>query len=666
MLSSFNRILFVTVLFCFPVNAQILTPKMVVDMKTVASVSIQPQGDYIAYTLRMQRGAHEKPGGARSELWVVASSGGDARAYVSRPHSVSSIGWTPDGKTITFISLRESVNKHRQVYAIPLNGGEAKQLSHAPRSISGYALSPDGKQLAYSMLDEEPKDEQEAKKTGFDQLVVDTWSRVRRIYAEDLYGGKMHFVTQSDLHVWDFRWTPDGKSIIYRASERPFSDDNYLYTDNYIVSAKGGEGELIHDTVGKVGLASMSPDGKYTAWLGAVSFNDAYTGSLFILASGGGSPKNLLQGFEGNGSSFTWKDSKTILLTTFEKTRTYLYEVSIPGGKMKRLRGAGGPVFGGVSLSKDGKKYTATGNDADHPNEVYAGTSDGKILQRLTHSNPELEGMQFGEQETISWKGPDDLVIYGVLVKPVNYNPAEKYPLQVQIHGGPETIRLDGWNTFYSRYGQLLAQRGYMVLIPNYRGSLGRGVAFTKEQHNDFMGKEFEDILAGIDYLIDQNMADPERIGIGGGSYGGYASAWAATKHSDRFKASVVFVGISNQISKGGMSDNPAENAIVHWNFWTYDNFDLVWDRSPLKHVKNAKTPTLILHGERDRRVPLNQAYELYRGLKYVKVPTELIVYPREGHGNRERAHQLDLCRRALEWYDKYLKEKAKATSYVP
>ena len=466
----------------------------------------------------------------------------------------------------------------------------------------------------------------------------------------------LHNLTYTTLHVWDFRWTPDNTRIIYRASERPFSDDNYLSTDNYIVSADGGDGTFVYDTEGKLGLASMSPDGRHTAWLGTVSLNDPYAGSMFVLSDDGDSPTNVLQGFEGNGSSFTWKDNQTILLATFEQTRTYLYEVSIPADQLTRVRGDTGPVFSGVTLSKDGTCYAAVGNTADHPNEVYTGTSDGKTFTRLTHSNPEWQEMRFGEQETVSWVGPGGLVVYGVLVKPVNYDPVEKYPLQVQIHGGPESVLLDGWNTLHDRYVQLLAQRGFMVLLPNYRGSLGRGVAFTKGHHNDFMGEEFGDILAGIDYLIDQGLADPERVAIGGRSYGGYTAAWAATKHSDRFKASVVVSGISNQISKGGMSDNPAENAVVHWNFWACDDFDLVWDRSPLKHVKNSTTPTLILHGAQDRRVPINQAHELYRGLKYVSVPTELIIYPREGHSFRERAHQLDSCRRALDWYATHVK----------
>ena len=162
-------------------------------------------------------------------------------------------------------------------------------------------------------------------------------------------------------------------------------------------------------------------------------------------------------------------------------------------------------------------------------------------------------------------------------------------------------------------------------------------------------------MLAGIDYLIELGYADPERVGVGGGSYGGYTSAWATTKHSDRFEAAVVFAGISNQISKIGMTDTPAENALVHWNLWHYDDWELVWDRSPLAHIHNANTPTLIGHGERDERVPTGQAFELYRALKYLDVSTQLVIYPREPHGLRERAHQVDWNRRVLSWYERYL-----------
>ncbi len=648
-------LIFALIWLAQPARAQQLTPEMVVDLKIVTAVAMQPQGEYVAYSLRVPRGADEKPGGAYSEIWVVPARGGDARPFTHKPVSAYAPGWTPDGHMITFLSRRPAYNKHVQVYAIPLTGGEARQLSHAPRSISRYALSPDGQWLAYTMRTEEPAEVRSRKKQGFDHLIEDTWTQFTRLYVENLKTGESHLVTEDSVSVWAFKWTPDSKSLMYRASKRPFTDDSYMFTDLYIVPREGGPGKLIYDTDGKLGVFHMSPDGRTIAWLGAVDFSDPYPGSLFIIPADGGQPKNLTEGYQGTAISFVWKDAKTILLTTIEKTRTYLYEVAIPSGKMKKRFGDQGPIFRGISLAKDGKTFAMAANTPTHPYEVYWGKTRGGALKRLTDSNPLLKQVQFGEQETLSWKGPDDWTIYGVLIKPVGFTPGKKYPLQVQVHGGPESAYLDGWNTSYSTLAQILAQRGFMVLMPNYRGSIGRGVAYAKGDHRDLMGKEFEDILAGIDYLIEKGLVDPERVGIGGGSYGGYTSAWAATKHSQRFKAAVVFAGIANQISKAGMTDTPVENATVHWNVWLYDNMELVWDRSPIKHIRHAQTPTLIAHGQRDLRVPTGQAYELYRGLKYMKVPTQLVIYPREPHGLRERAHQIDFCRRALEWYQTYL-----------
>ncbi|MFQ5627418.1 MAG: alpha/beta fold hydrolase [bacterium] len=658
-----SKSILLVLLFIFTVtrlsNAQHLTPEMVVDLKVVTSVAMQPQGELIAYSLRVPRSADDGRGGSFSEIWVVPTRGGEARQFTQKPVSAFAPAWTPDGQQITFLSRRPSYDKNTQVYAISAAGGEAVQLSHAPRSISSYALSPDGKRLAYRMRDAEPDEIQKQKKMGFDQQVEDTWTTITRVHVENLETGESHLVTKDDVHVLAFSWSPDGKQILYRASERPFTDDRYMFTDNYVVSADGGSGKLIFDTDGKLGNPAFSPDGKHIAWLGATSFNDPATGSLFVTAANGGTPKNLMEQFPGTAVAFAWKDAQTVYVNTIEKTHTFLYEANIQNGKMKKIAGGNNPVFRGLSISKDGKSFATVGNTPGHPNEVYAAMNGGR-LSHLTNSNPELQSMPFGQQETISWKGRDGLEIFGVLVKPVGFEAGKKYPLQVQVHGGPESAYLDGWHTSYSTLVQLLAQRGFVVLMPNYRGSTGRGVEFSKGDHNDLMGEEMHDNLAGIDHLIQLGLVDENRVGIGGGSYGGYTSAWAATKHSDRFKAAVVLYGIANQVSKAGVTDTPVENAIVHWNVWLYDNMDLVWDRSPIKHIRNAKTPTLIAHGERDLRVPTGQSFELYRGLRHMKVPTELVIYPREPHGLRERAHQLDFCRRALRWYERYLKEETK------
>jgi dipeptidyl aminopeptidase/acylaminoacyl peptidase len=637
-----------------PLSAQ-LTSEQVVDLKLVTSVSMHPSGEYVAYTLRVPRGADEERGGSYTEIWVVPTRGGEPRRYTSKPVSAFDVGWSPDGAMITFRARRESHDAHTQVWGMMLGGGEAERISQAARNVGDYAFSPDGSKLAYTMRDAVPDEVLAARRQGYDQRVIDTWDGITRLYVQDLTTGEHNLVTEDDLHVWSFAWAPDGNALLFRGSERPFTDDGYMFTDYYTVPATGGSSTVVHDTEGKLAGGKVSPDGRYVGWLGAVSLNDPASGSLFVIPAGGGAPVNLTEGYEGTAVAFAWKDGQTILLNTIERTRTYLYEVAVPGGRMRALRGSDGPIFRGVSLSDDGRSFATVCSTPAHPNELCVGSGNGRSLERITVSNPELANMTFGEQESISWTGPDGWEITGVLIMPVGFREGTAYPLQMQVHGGPESAYLDGWNTSYSTLAQMLAQRGIMVFMPNYRGSTGRGVEYAKGDHDDPMGKEFADMLAGIDHLVEQGHVDPDRVAVGGGSYGGYTAAWATTKHSDRFQAAVVFAGISNQISKIGVTDTPAENALVHWNFWHYDNWELVWDRSPLAHIHSANTPTLIGHGERDRRVPTGQAFELFRALKYVGVETQLVIYPREPHGLRERAHQVDWNRRILAWYERHL-----------
>jgi dipeptidyl aminopeptidase/acylaminoacyl peptidase len=252
--------------------------------------------------------------------------------------------------------------------------------------------------------------------------------------------------------------------------------------------------------------------------------------------------------------------------------------------------------------------------------------------------------------------------IEGVLTYPVNYQKDIKYPLLLQIHGGPESVSAYGWNTRAVYPVQLYATNGYFVLEPNYRGSQGRGVSFAKGDHRDLAGNEFEDVLAGIDYLINKGLVDGNRVGTGGFSYGGYFSAWAATKHSNRFKAAMMGAGISNWISFSNTTDILYENSNVHWNCWWYDNMELYWNRSPLAHINSAKTPTLIIHGDADDRVPISQATEMYNALKIKGVTTQMVTYKRQPHGIHEREAQIDYMNRTLDWFDAHVKSKTPVT----
>jgi dipeptidyl aminopeptidase/acylaminoacyl peptidase len=331
--------------------------------------------------------------------------------------------------------------------------------------------------------------------------------------------------------------------------------------------------------------------------------------------------------------------------------------VPAAGGQVARVFGGGSEIFGAVSFDARRQGFAAAASTTAHPAEVFVVNVRNRTAQRLTTHNPWLSQVALGAQETISWAGAEGMRIEGVLVRPAGFQEGRRYPLAVLPHGGPEGVDLNGWTTNPLYPAQVLAGRGYVVLLPNYRGSGGRGVAFAQGDHRDLGGREFDDVLLGIDHLAALGIVDRDRVGISGTSYGGYFSAWAATRHSDRFRVAIPFAGLTHWTSFMYTTDIPYEMSVTHWDLWCHENVGLCWDRSPVAHVTNARTPTLIGHGLVDDRVHPEQSIELYNALRLQDVPVELVLYPREPHGLRERAHQLDYMRRITDWMDRYLQQ---------
>ncbi|MFW5762362.1 MAG: alpha/beta hydrolase family protein [Cyclobacteriaceae bacterium] len=277
--------------------------------------------------------------------------------------------------------------------------------------------------------------------------------------------------------------------------------------------------------------------------------------------------------------------------------------------------------------------------------------------KRLTDSNPWLKDETLGQQEVVRYKTEDGTEIEGILMYPLNYREGQKYPLITVVHGGPEAHYDNGWLTYYSSPGQMATPLGYAVFYPNYRGSTGRGEAFAKMSQRDLAGAEFDDVVAGVDYLIAEGIVDETKVGVTGGSYGGYATGWLSTRYSDKFAAGVMFVGISNNISKWGTSDIPEELFLVHSRKRVWDDYDFFLERSPIFYAGQAKTPLLIMTGAEDTRVHPSQSIELYRHIKVrTDTPVRLVLYPGEGHGNRNSTARLDYTLRQLRWFGKYLK----------
>lgn len=649
------------VVLVVPVAAQdaVLTPERILTIRQVTDAQIAPGGEQVLLQISRPRTAAERPGGAISEIWIMNASGGEPTRFTTNDEGDRVPQWSPDGRTIAFLSRRPG-SDFTQVYLIPASGGEARRLTDAPNHVGSFKWSRDGSQIAYTVTDPKTKEEVETERQGKDWTVVDRNYKHMRLYAAEVATGKSRLVTESDMTVYDFDWSPDDTRFVVMAAPTPTVDDSFMRLSIQTVPASGGKPTLVAKTAGKLSHPRWSPDGTWIAWLGATQMSDPYAGSVFVAPAGGGTAQNLVADWEGTATWLGWLPGQgsTIVFVGAERQDTKVYTLSVADKRRQLVDTGHVSVLNALSFTRDGRKLAFAASTPVHPNEAFVADVTSSGATRLTTLNPQLKDVQLGAQEIVRWKARDGWEIEGVLVKPVGYREGQRYPVIMQPHGGPEGVDLNGWNGTYSRWGQMLAGRGYAVFYPNYRGSIGRGPAFAMADHRDLMGKEFQDMLDGLDHLVKIGIADPDRIGVGGGSYGGYTSAWAATYGSERFRAAVMWMGISNWISMTGTSDIFLENSTVHWNLMMYEgkNYDIYWERSPLRHIQKANTPTLIVHGAADPRVPITQSEEMYTALKWKGVPVEFVRYPREGHGVSERAHQEDFMNRVIGWFDKYVK----------
>lgn len=639
-------------------HAQGISIEQVVDLQAVTAAELSPDGRQVAFTVTRMRGAEDAPGGAYTELWVVPAAGGTPRAIVSAPRTASLPKWSPDGQWLAFVA-RLDADPQTQVYAVPAAGGDPRPLTRSPTGVTSFAFSPSGDRLAYTALEPEAPELAQRRQRGFDMTVWGEFPRHMRLWMQPATGGTPTAVTPASITVRSYIWTPDGQRLTLQVTDGTGADDDEMNRRLVIVPATGGTPALLVATPGKLGSMAWSPDGSRLAFLSATARNDPIAQSIYVVNRGGSGLALLTPGLEAQVDQVGWMDGRTLWFTAVHSTKTRLNRMSAAGGAIERIAGGGAEIFRAVSFDQRLQTFAIAANTAQHPAEVYRGEVRGGGLTRLTRHNTWLDNVQLGRQETIEWRGLDSLRLEGVLVYPVGYREGNRYPLAILPHGGPEGVDLDGWTTRSLYPAQLLAGMGYVVLLPNYRASGGRGVEFSKADHRDLGGREFDDVIAGIDHLASRGIVDANRVGISGTSYGGYFAGWAATRHTDRFKAAAFFAGISNWTSFTGTTDIPHEMSLVHWDLYWWDNPGQYWDRSPLAFINQANTPTLVATGMADERVHPAQALEFHQALRLKGVPTELVLYPRQPHGLRDRAHQVDFMERLGRWFDTYLKGEA-------
>lgn len=649
-------------------------------IRRVMELELSPDGKQVAYTLLVpRRPGADADGTAWEELHLVDVEGGASRAYVHGEVNVSKIRFSPDGRWLTYLAKRGK-DKESALWAVPLAGGESRKLLGFKEAILDYRFSPDGHRLAFLAQQPQEKSVQKRTEKGYRQQVLEEDWRHRRVWMAPAPSmepsgwaprsagprqapGEAPQALEIEGSVFALDWSPDGKTLALAIAPRPLIDDEYMLRRVQIVDADTGARRAVLANPGKLGRFAFSPDGRHIAMISAADAGDPREGRLFVAASAGGALTDLLPHLEGHVVDFAWQDGATLMFLADQGVESFLGEVGLAGGKSKihLMSGSSRPVMEQLRLAGRRGWIALLGQSPEAPAEVYGWKAGRSGVQRLTESNPWLKDVALARQEVLTYPARDGLELEGILLHPLVQGSRVPAPVILMVHGGPESHVRNGWVSSYSQPGQLAAGRGYAVFYPNYRGSTGRGVAFSKLSQGDAAGKEFDDLVDAVDSLIERGIADEDRVGVTGGSYGGYATAWCATRYSHRFRAGVMFVGLSNKLTQPLTTDIPFEDLSVHSLEPVWDRWEFNLERSPLYHAKQARTALLIAGGTEDSRVEPSQSLQLYRALKLMgQAPVRYVRYPGEKHGNQRAAARDDYTRRLIGWMDHFLIEGRK------
>ncbi|MXO91890.1 S9 family peptidase [Pontixanthobacter aquaemixtae] len=635
-------------------TARPMTPEDVAKLESVGAIAVSPDGSRVAYTTNSLPDVTEGEdnGTTESEL-NIAYSAGFSRTFLPKDVDPSGIAFSPDGTMVSFIWEHED-DDDRAVWGIPVDGGAQRKLAAVKdTSVRSHTWSPDGTTI-YMLVGAESDDQRDKqKKAGFNAVVYEEEARLNRIFSAR-YGAEVD-ANPAEIkvpgYVSSFRVAPESNKAIIETAPTPNVDDSYTKKRVNILDLDSGALTVV-ETPGKIDDLEISPDGRALSLIAGVDVNDpaATTLNVIDVRTGAIIPINAGAAEAAVDAEFVGQFSLAVVIHKGASSFIRFYDND--GEQTSEIEATGLAVTG---IEAGGDRIFVRASSATHPSELFA-LEDGQFNRWTTH-NPWLSEIDFGRQSVVTYTARDGQQVEGILIEPVGGTPAGGAPMIMNVHGGPEAHESNGWLTAYSKPGQVAAGQGYAVFLPNYRGSTGYGVAFAKQHQNDYAGKEFNDIVDAKRHFVEQGIADPDRVGITGGSYGGYASAWGATALSEEYAAAVMFVGISNQISKFGTTDIPLEMYNVHSRKWPWENWQGMLDVSPIYHVDKADTPILIMHGADDPRVAPSQSYELYRNIKVrTDTPVRFVLYPGEGHGNRRAAARYDYNLRMMRWFDTYLK----------
>ena len=624
-------------------ESNLLAPEDFLNLRSVQDPQFSPDGERVAFVVSDPLSGQHRT----RHIWVYEVKSKNAWQFTYSEKSEGTPRWSPDGKQLAFLSSR---GEEQQIYAMRVNGGEAAALTKSKAGVQNFAWSPDGKRIAF--LSPDPKtDEQEKKeKDKDDSHVADKEERHPRLRILDLTTRQELALTTPNWEIKELQWSPQGKSLVVVATDKPESDSE---TDRmFLVNAADGTMKQLLAPRGGFGGIEVAPTGTAVAFRGCRE-DGPNPHDLMLLRVGQPAAQNLsganLDRFM---QDFHWLPDGSILASVLDGFRSHFVIFNGDGSRSDvPLSGTNAHQF---AVNADGSVAFAGETTTDAPELWIWNRKDAP--EQVTHLNDKWTKHALVKADFYKYKSFDGVEIEAALVKPADWDGKTKLPLIAYVHGGPT----GAWIDSVDAWSQLLAARGFAVFMPNIRGSLGYGHKFIEMNRGDWGGADYKDVMAGVHDLVNRGIADANRLGIAGWSYGGYMSEWAITQ-TNEFKGAVSGAGMANLISEFGTEGGPAYD---EW-FWgvPYEKPEGFLNHSPVLYLKKAKTPTLILQGEDDPTDPIGQSLELYRGLKRYGVVSDLVLYPREPHGFQEAKHRVDVQKRMVAWLEKYVRNSGQTAA---
>ncbi len=650
--------LFALTLVVSTATAQSHVPTLdeLITLKSVNGTQISPDGKWVAYTVNY---GDFKQDAFVTQIWVANTGTGKSLQLTRGEKSSTNPRWSADGQWLAFLSNR--IEDKNQIFVIDPNGGEAQQLTKSETAINNFAWSEDGKTIAYSATEPPSQPLKDRKEYYGDYDVVHAGYNYVHIWTLDVaeamkspMAGKQR-TKKKDFSVDSFSWSPDGSTIVFSATVNPDLIQSET-ADIYLLKLSDDSVKKIVDQDGPDNVPRFSPDGKQIVFSTAMGAKHYFmtNGRLAIVGVDGGKPKSITDSFDENPGLIEW-NRNGIYFGGFQKTASHLFRVDPVSAKITRVSQPDNLMTGSFSFTHNADQIAFTVASPTSINEVFISDAQNFAPRKLTNFNEQTKSFTLATREMISWQSRDGTTIEGVLIKPANFDPAKKYPLLCIIHGGPTAIDRPVLLTPDARYypADIWAARGALILKVNYRGSGGYGEKFRKLNVGNLGVGDAWDVLSGVDFLIAKGWVDKNKVGCMGWSQGGYISAFL-TASSDRFVAISVGAGISNwatyyyntditPFTINYLGNDPAVDPAIYLK------------TSPMNYIKKARTPTLIQHGELDRRVPIANGYELRQGLEDRGVKVEMVVYKGFGHNINKPKSMRAVRQHNLSWFNHYI-----------